>query len=261
MRAFLRVLAVFAVLGLGLGAGRWIFKPAASEGKTSRLSVSGHPHLPVAPPPPNVSFSPAAHDFGDIFEGESRACRLEVERPAGSVLRLGRLSTSCACVSLSAEKLQFPANEPASLSVGLHSLTLEGKKTFTVYAEVLDPSKGTLCAELSVNVKRVPAKIALVPEAFHCGGVRGAKNVSATLFNLTNRPLALGAPFCSLAGAKTQLSHPSPVAPGRSVTIALTLPASGLKPGPIEGHVALETDCPEHAQMLVPLDGTVLPEK
>ena len=88
--------------------------------------------------------------------------------------------------------------------------------------------------------------------------VRRAKATSVRLYNLMKRPLRLGKVTCSLEGAKVSVPDGNWVEPGRYATIRLEVPEAGLPPGPIQGTVTVETNCPEHALTAVPVDGTAL---
>ncbi len=81
------------------------------------------------------------------------------------------------------------------------------------------------------------------------------------LFNLTKRPLSLGKMTCSLADVAVSLPKGSRVEPGRDAIIRLEVPEAGLPSGPIQGTVTVETNCPEHALVSIPVDGTALRPK
>jgi hypothetical protein len=155
----------------------------------------------------------------------------------------------------------FAPGEPAAVTVSLHSLTVEGKKSYPVFADVLEPAKGTLRADVTTDVKRVPAKVTLVPDTLHFGAVSGAKKASVKLLNLTYQPLTLFVDSCSLKDVTVSVLEGGTVNPGQAATISAEIPAAGLPPGPIQGVVLLETNCPEHARIILSIDGTSLPGK
>lgn len=216
--------------------------------------IAGHG---VPAPPPGTSFSPATYDYGKLLEGEARNGTMKIIRPAGTALKLGRIYCACPCIAATPEKREYAATEAAAVSVALHSLTLEGQKSFPLYLEVLEPDKGILVGTLTVEATRVPAKIAVVPEALHFGSVRGGKSTSVKLLNLTKRPLILKAPTCSIEGVTIAVSDLF-VGPGLSATVSATIPDAGLKAGPIQGTVTLASDFTDHTAITIRIDGTAL---
>ncbi len=216
-----------------------------------------------APPADTGGFSlvPRKHHYGKVLEGEARTHTFKVDRPKGTALKLGRLYSPCPCIFVTAERRDIPGDNEAEVSVLVHSLTLEGKKSFPAYVEVLEPEKKVLRADVSIEVKRVPAKVLVKPGALHLGSVRGPKTTEVRLYNLTKRPLALGKTSCSLEGVEVSVLGGPRLKAGRYATIRLEVPEAGLPPGPVQGTVTVETNCNEHALVAIPVDGTSLRPK
>jgi hypothetical protein len=215
-----------------------------------------------------IALVPAKHDFGLFLEGQARSRPFAIRRPLGTALKIGRLYSPCPCIRVRTRKVDVPAGEDAEVTVRLHSLTLEGEKSFPFYVELLEPAspsgeKLVLRADVSAEVERVPAKLHLEPRAFHLGTVTGAKSARVRLDNLTRYPVSLGELACSLEGVQVGVrAGPGDgecrrIEPGASATLALDVPERALPPGPVRGTVTLETNVPEHAQLAIPIDGTV----
>ena len=156
------------------------------------------------------------------------------------------------------EKRVFAKGEAADVEVAIHSLTLEGKKSFPFYVELLAPEERVLRGNVSIEVERVPAKLLARPDAFHLGTVRGAKSVEVRILNLTRQPVSLGEVACSIHGANVSLPEGSRMEPGLSVPVRLEVPEAGLPAGPVRGSVTVETGLSEHARLSIPVDGTAL---
>ena len=281
MRWLAIVVAILLAFGAGLITGRTTVKSAAPETVATDNSLPvTPPSLPPsdvagapppakdspptkpppgfdAPPPAGVSFAPPTYDYGRLLEGEARNCTLKIIRPAGTALKLGRIYCACPCIVATTEKRDFAATEDAVVKVALHSLTLEGRKLFPLYLEVIEPAKGILPTNLTLDATRVPAKIAIVPDTLHFGSARAGKTTSVKLLNLTKRPLTLRSPHCSIAGVEVSVKDLF-VGPGLEATVAVTIPQAGVRAGPVQGTISLETDCREHARVEIPIDGTAL---
>ncbi|HOW73051.1 MAG TPA: hypothetical protein PKY77_20845 [Phycisphaerae bacterium] len=248
---------LLAVIAGAIGA--WAFIPRPKPIPAAQPAPAPAAEAPaerVAPPPPGFALRPASHDFGKLFEGEARVVELAIERPAGSALRLGRLYSPCPCIRVEAAPLLFEAGKPASVNVRVHSLTLDGKKSFPVYVEVLEPAKGVLRADVTVNVERVPAKIMIAPEAFHLGSAKPGKTASVKLTNLTKYPMAVQELSSSLAGSSVEMKGAKSLAPGEAGEIILSLGTGDLPPGPVRGEVTIKTDSALHGLVKIPVDGT-----
>ena len=211
----------------------------------------------VAPAPAGFALKPGRYSFGKLFEGESRSVELTLERPGDKALRMGRLYSPCPCIRVEAAPQFVEAGKPAKITVNLHSLTLEGKKTFPVYIELLDPEKGVVRGDVDVEVERVPARVMLTPETFHFGSVTADKTATVKLTNLTKRPLRIEELASTLAGSSVEMKGPKLLAPGEAGELVLSLSAKDLPAGPIKAEVTLKTDSPLHAAIRIPVDGTV----
>ena len=225
--------------------------PEPLEGRVTPAADAGN----------GIKLVPAKHDYGKVMEGEARTHVFKVKCPPDATLALGRLYSPCPCIRVTVPKRQLAAGEDAEVEVTLHSLTLEGKKSFPFCVDLLQPEKKVLRVDVSIEVERVPAKVLVKPGTLHLGSVRGAKATEVRLYNLMKRPLRLGEVTCSLEGAEVSMPEGKWVEPGRYATIRLEVPETGLPPGPIQGAVTVETNCPEHALVSIPVDGTALRPK
>jgi hypothetical protein len=260
MRRLLVCVAVVVALGIGFALGRFL-PGRTSEGPAQQAPDEKKPasaadtKVPAAPP--GFALSPAKHDFGKLFEGEARTTELVIERPGQGALRLGRLYSPCPCIRVEAAPLVIEAGKPAKVNVLLHSLTLEGKKSFPVYVELLEPAKGVLRADVTCDVERVPARLMLNPEAFHFGSASSAKTATVKLTNLTKYPMTVQEVTSSLVGSAVEMKGPKTLSPGESGELALSLAVKDQPAGPIRGEVVVKTDSPLHGLVRVPVDGTV----
>ncbi len=133
------------------------------------------------------------------------------------------LYSPCPCVRVEAAPLVVEASKPAKVTVRIHSLTLEGRKSFPVYVELLEPAKGVLRADVTAEVERVPAKILLTPEAFHFGSAKPGKTATVRLANLTKYPLAVQELASTLAGSAVEMKGTKTLAPGEAGELTLKL--------------------------------------
>jgi len=170
----------------------------------------------IPPAPAGFSLAPAKHDFGKLFEGEARSVELTLERPGNKAFRMGRLYSPCPCIRAEVASLVVEAGKPAKVTVRVHTLTLEGKKSFPVYVELLEPDKGVLRADVSVDVDRVPARLMLMPEAFHLGSVTADKAATVKLTNLTKAPLHVEDISSNIPGSTLEAKGPKAVGPERA---------------------------------------------
>ncbi len=115
-----------------------------------------------------------------------------------------------------------------------------------------------LRADVTIEVERVPAKLMVKPDAIHLGAVRGRKEASVELHNLTKRPVTVGDVTCSVASVTVTMPDGKRIKPGGMVKVVVETPAAGLPRGPIRGEVRVETNVPEHAVIAIPVDGTAL---
>ncbi|MHC5056520.1 MAG: hypothetical protein ACYTKD_17625 [Planctomycetota bacterium] len=207
-------------------------------------------------PQDGFGLAPAKHHYGKVLEGETRTHVFNVRRPMHKPLRLGRLYSPCPCIFVRADGLSFPAGKEAEVRVVIHSLTLTGNKSFPFYVEVKEPEPRTLRGDVSIDVERVPAKLLVKPDALHLGTVRGEKSVSAELYNLTNRPLVLEPPSCSVEGIKASIPEGTRIEAGKRATVRIETPKEGLPPGAIGGVVTIKTNSHEHSVVTIPVDGT-----
>lgn len=262
MKKLLLALIVAAALGAGFLLAR-LTSPAPAPPKAQEASQPAPGEPPAAPaekplpPPPGFALRPARHDFGKLFEGETRIVELAIDRPADKPLRMGRLYSPCPCIRVEAAPLTVEAGKPAAVRVVLHSLTLEGKKSFPAYVEILEPQKGVLRADVDVDVERVPARIMLVPETFHLGSISGDKTATVKFTNLTRAPLRILDATAALPGSKLEVKGSRNLPPGESAELQLGIAAAKLDPGPVSSMVTLKTDCPLHAEVRIPVSGTV----
>jgi len=211
-----------------------------------------------AGPQDGFGLAPAKKHYGRALEGQARRHTFKIERPDDAPLRIGRTYSPCPCVYVTAKKPSFGKGADADVEILIHSLTLEGEKSFPAYVELLEPEKKVLRADVTIEVERVPAKLMLKPDAFHLGAVRGAKSASVELHNLTKRPVTLGETLCTVDGIEVTLPDGKRIAPGGSIQIDIRTLASGLPAGAVRGEVRVKTNIPEHAVIAIPVDGTAM---
>jgi len=99
-----------------------------------------------------IWLQPKSHDFGTVKPGEELKLTLEVIRPEGTPLRLGRVMSSCTCVTVSAPKRMFGEGDKAEVYVSVKTETLDGKHEFSVTAEVLTPERIASQSTLTLTV-------------------------------------------------------------------------------------------------------------
>jgi hypothetical protein len=202
--------------------------------------------------------SPAKKHYGKVLEGQARTHTFKIDRPDDAALKIGRTYSPCPCVYVTAKKPSFGRGAEAEVEILIHSLTLNGEQSFPAYVELLEPEKKVLRADVTIDTKRVPAKLMLKPDAFHLGAVRGAKSASVEIHNLTKRPVTVGGTSCTIVGVEVTLPDGIRIAPGGSIAVDISTPDSGLSRGPVRGEVRVETNVPEHAVIVIPVDGTAL---
>ena len=206
-----------------------------------------------AKPVLTYGLSPATHDFGKVFEGEVRTTTLAITRPEGTALQLGRLYSSCPCITVSADRTSFAANEPGAINIRIHSLTIDGDKTYPIYAEVVSPVHETLRADVKIASSRVPSKLKVSPEAVHLGMVNGPSTQTVSILNLTRHPVTMKSATCAIPGIAVALPKDTTIQPGLGGTLTVTVTDPK---GQIAGAISVETSVPEHARMDIPVDGT-----
>ncbi len=126
---------------------------------------------PVAEAGPQDGFglSPAKRHYGKVLEGQARTHVFKIERPGSAAIRIGRTYSPCPCVYVTAKKRTAEKGAEVDVEILIHSLTLDGEKSFPAYVELLEPEKKVLRADVTIEVERVPAKLMLKPEAIHLG--------------------------------------------------------------------------------------------
>ncbi|MCD7897514.1 MAG: hypothetical protein LUG50_12710 [Planctomycetaceae bacterium] len=68
----------------------------------------------------------------------------EIVRPANQAIRIGRLFTSCVCVSLEADADYFPAGKPAILRLRNVKATPQAGQMYAMYVQITSPVRTTL---------------------------------------------------------------------------------------------------------------------
>ena len=197
--------------------------------------------------------TPALFDYGKVFEGEVRTQVFQILRPGNAAVSFGRLYSPCPCLFVTAKQLSFKENEPADIEVKVCSLTLEGPKTFPVYVEMVQPERKVLRADVLIEVIKVPAKLKIFPESLALGQAAPGKTIEVKIINLSKRPLALKSVACSVKGLSVSLPGGSRIEPG--VAGSISVKVENPQPGPLQGMVMIETDCPEHARVEIPVEG------
>ena len=123
--------------------------PSASAKRSEKPSADVEREIkPEAAGTSSVRLSPAEHDFGVVKVGEDLKLTLEVVRPEGTPLRLGRVYSSCSCVTVSAPKRVFKEDEPAAVFVTVKTAAQEGRQKYLVSVELLGEERTVLQATL-----------------------------------------------------------------------------------------------------------------
>lgn len=94
------------------------------------------------------TLSPQEHDFGAVKAGEEIKLTLEIVRPEGLPFRVGRVMTSCDCVTASISKNEFSADESAQIFVAINPRATKDQQHYTVSVEVLSDSRLVLQTNL-----------------------------------------------------------------------------------------------------------------
>lgn len=66
----------------------------------------------------------------------------ELQRPANSAARIGRMLTSCSCLRASADKKDFGAGERVLITVRNVKPTPKGGATYMIFVQAADPGTG-----------------------------------------------------------------------------------------------------------------------
>ncbi len=203
--------------------------------------------------------SPASLDLGEMIEGESRRIEVQLNRPENTKIRIAGIKTSCPCLQFEPRKFIVEPHEDCTIVFNLHTLTMHGDETKKFYVELMAPKKLVLTGEIRATVKRVPAKLAVQPQAFHLGAVRGRTREAVKLYNLTKRDLPLEPPVCKIPGALVFYGDDAKHIPaGEYVEVVLVVDADKLETaGPLKSTVEIKTGQPAHALVAIPVDGTV----
>lgn len=119
-----------------------------TDGTVGEVGARAQPTTPAATPEEGddadededttVYLSPRNHDFGTVKAGEELKLTLEVVRPEGAPLRLGRVMASCSCVTVSAPKRVFTADEKALVFVTVNPKASKIQQSYSVTAEILN---------------------------------------------------------------------------------------------------------------------------
>ena len=251
-----------ATLVIGLVVGALAFSGSTTDttppsaGNAPAAVPAPVPDEPDASPMETVSLEPATYDFGPMLEGEFRTTTLAVKRPDDAKLRITRVYSPCPCLFVTTGKRIVEPGEQTHVKVDLHSLTLSGKVSFPVYVEVAEPEKGVLRADVTMDVTRVPAQMMIKPDTMHLGLVRGASTAEVTLMNLTRKPITLRKTSTTIEGAEVSVVEGLRIDAGRTHTVRLAIDGSALSKGPIRGDITIETSCPAHRVIAIPVDGT-----
>lgn len=264
MRYLLWLVAALLLLGMGFGAG-W-----------GAATSMGTPHAPLDAPstapteegemaamlaalgekgaaaPSSAYDSPMAKggelrleplviDFGKVIEGEARTHTYTILRPEGQPLHIGGLLSPCACVHLRMAKRVFKPGEQAELTVEIHSLTIAGKKDYTIRLETLKPERAILKARALIQAKRVPAKLRILPASFQFGRIEQGKIASVLIFNLTTKPLRIEKVACDIDGFEPIQPQHGLIAPGGRASVGLKV-VGGLPSGMLQSTCRIHTD-------------------
>jgi len=201
------------------------------------------------------SFSPNVLDLGRLKEGEAREIKWLLDRPKDQSLKLGRIWTSCICVTIQTPKRNFNPDEAVYITGQIHTLGTSESGEFQIYVEILEPVKTTIHGELQVDLERIPAKIYVNPAVFQLGQVQNEKSATIQVYNLTKRSIELSDPVCTLLTGKVDFPEGALIQPGESVPVRLIYSSSDAVSGSISGEVLFSTSLFEHSLIRVPVTG------
>ena len=269
--AYALILAALLLAGaLGIVIGRRSLPPPAAPAAPPRppAAAAAATATPTAAPGTPGGVLPSAAegfhlypdsvDLGELLEGQGRRFQIRLERPAGTRVRLAGVKTSCPCLQFVPRSFIIAPDAEAVIEFNLHTLTMSGAETKRFVVEVLEPRPLTLTGEVRATVKRVPAKLLLVPAELHLGLVREPADVTAKLWNLTKRNVTVGEIQTPGPGFALTLGGPQVIPGGQALELRLRVTPAEVPAGPLRGNLIIASDLPEHTRLALPLDGTVV---
>lgn len=210
--------------------------------------------------PEGIEVSARELDFGEFREGQLRERKVIITNKTGNKISLGRLYSPCPCFQLTADTVQVENGGFATVNVSLHSLTLNGKKDFPLYVEIIGKKKDIVTLHATAVVERVPAKMVVHPEVIHLGAIKRGEKVKKEirLFNLTKEPVEIIKidPENNSIQAGVDLGI-SRINGGLHAKINVEIDTSVFKGRTVSSHILIYTDQNQHRVVRVPISGTI----
>ncbi len=130
---FTAVVAAFVVVSLAApaDAGQLVSRSRSARGLNAVAQAQGFHLQPVGTMPQGA---------GDLAPVQL----VEIVRPGNQAIRIGRLFTSCVCVSLEADSNYFAAGQPAILRLRNVKATPQAGQMYAMYVQITSPVNTTL---------------------------------------------------------------------------------------------------------------------
>ena len=195
-------------------------------------------------------------DFGNMREGQAASAVVELSCPDTNEIRIGRITTSCKCLSVNTDKMIASKNEKIKITLNFHSLTAHGDKRIDYFIEIVKPKKSIVKGHVKAMIKRVPAKIMMDKSMVRYGVIKKTTTESLKLWNLTKKDVRIK--VVDPAGLNVAFSATNGVVEGGGfLRISLTADPFTFKRKPLHGKVLLSTSLPLHSIVAIPFDGNV----
>ncbi len=130
---FTAVVAAFVVVSFAapVDAGQLVSRSRSARGLNAVAQAQGFHLQPVGTMPQGA---------GDLAPVQL----VEIVRPGNQAIRIGRLFTSCVCVSLEADSNYFAAGQPAILRLRNVKATPQAGQMYAMYVQITSPVNTTL---------------------------------------------------------------------------------------------------------------------
>ena len=224
---------------------------------------------------PDLRLDSTEIDFGNNPEGMSLG--LTISNFSDGPVTIKRLTSSLDCVSGRA----YLPGEDGRLGERLEVETPEIKPDeavmylFDIGSKVVrsmpgGPFEGTVTIEtdcpgyelITMPVKGIVEKVKFGNRGSleSLGTLRGKRTRDLYVKNESDKLMTVTRAACSLAGTGVTLPRGNTAKPGNSILVKVEFQAEPLPPGPFEGTLTIETDCPGAERTVIPIKGTVTKE-
>ena len=169
---------------------------AAEEPKpesTAAKPAGGPAKAETAPeanePAPKITIEKAIHDFGKIEPGTKNACEFKFKNTGNSLLKIGKIKTTCGCTATKLSKKQYAPGESGMLKVTYNAGKRAGSATKRIYIHSNDKERPRLALTIKaqiikkVNYEPKQLNLSLVEENASCPKI--------TLSSLDNQLFAI----------------------------------------------------------------------